>query len=223
MRAFLISLTAHLSLLLFLISRFEEPIVKVKESFLPVNLVSIAEDSSTSDSNEELSSEKKEPPPIKQERELKKETPIKKVSQKKILAPVEKSNTSEPVLSDNNNSSDLDKDSDSKNFISDNSGNRVAVNQNISGLSYKILSAPQPNYPPQARKVRINEDVIIRTKFLVGLDGKVEDIEILEGTEKFGFRNEIVRALKQWHFSPIEYNGERVKIYFYKDFIFNIK
>lgn len=232
MREFLISLILHLIILFFISSNFNKPKEKIKETFLTINLASseFTFSEETLSSQENLVSEIDNPPiekkidnfSKKEFIEVKKEIIDKKISPKKDSPKkIEKnivSDLTEEPLSPGTNYSAVD----SENFIEGSSGEKIAVNQNIQGLSYKILNSPTPNYPSQARKIRISQDVVIKTKFLVGLNGKIESIEILEGIENYGFRNEVSRTLKHWQFSPIEYKGEKIKIYFYKDFIFNL-
>lgn len=248
MRAFLISLLLHLTFFLFITYSFKEPSETVQGSFLGVNVVSFSETPSSPGNLSPESEEKKPDFPLeKKKEEIKKEIVIEKKAPKKIVpSKVEKTipspsdekidSTSEDETAEKSEESQTSQESepsgsvsgtqsssDSENFISDGSGGKIATNQNIDGLSYQLLKAPNPSYPIQAKRVRISEEVIIKTRFLVGLNGKVEKIEILEGTENFGFRNEVKKALKQWQFSPVEYKGKKIKIYFYKDFIFNLK
>lgn len=91
------------------------------------------------------------------------------------------------------------------------------------GIDYKILKQIDPNYPIQAEKIRYKKKVIITAKFLVGLNGNIEDIIILKSHKKFGFDNEVIKALKQWKFHPIYYNNKNIKVYFTKDFVFTPK
>lgn len=102
-------------------------------------------------------------------------------------------------------------------------GEKIAKNQNISGLSYKIIKEINPNYPIQAKKIGIKETVIIKVKFLVGLNGQIEKIEFIDSINKFGFKESVEKALEQWKFEPINYKGENIKIYFYKDFTFKVE
>lgn len=113
--------------------------------------------------------------------------------------------------------------SNSSSDLINSSGGKIGANQNISGLIYETISSPEPQYPAQAKKIRLKEQVIIKTRFLVGLDGRVEAIEILSGTDRYGFRNEVQKTLKFWRFKPIFYKNENIKLYFYKDFTFQQK
>lgn len=251
MREFLISLTLHITLIFFISYNFREPFKKTEENSLTVNLTSTTTHSSNSEnintqkegnqSNDSINSlEDKSYTPIKNidisvkkkeivvESKKNKSEITKKVSPQEKIEPLNQTNEDiQPQDNFNKKFEDSslatsDLNSYSENFISGNLRERIAKNQNIDGLSYTILKSPNPNYPPQARKVRISEEVIIKTRFLVGLNGKVENIEILEGIENYGFRNEVTRTLRQWQFSPVLYEGENIRIYFYKDFIFHI-
>ncbi|WP_028857692.1 energy transducer TonB [Psychrilyobacter atlanticus] len=99
-------------------------------------------------------------------------------------------------------------------------GSVAAKNQGVKGLSYGFLSQPEPNYPEIARKMGFNSDITIKVRFLIGYDGRVEEIKFYDDIEKFGFRNEVNKALNQWRSTPITVNGDKVKLYFYKKFKF---
>lgn len=98
----------------------------------------------------------------------------------------------------------------------------IAKNQDIEGLQYKILKNPNPSYPVQGKKAYINKEIQIKARFTVNEKGLVEDIKFYDKEEKFGFREEVTKALENWRFSPITYNGKNIKMYFYKVFIFKI-
>ena len=88
------------------------------------------------------------------------------------------------------------------------------------GIEYKILKQVEPNYPIQAEKIRYRKKVVVSVRFLVGLRGEVEKIEIIQSHQKFGFDEEVKKALNQWKFHPIYYKNKNIKVYFTKDFIF---
>lgn len=91
------------------------------------------------------------------------------------------------------------------------------------GIEYKILKQVDPDYPVQAERIRYKKKVVITARFLVGLKGEVEKINIINSHEKFGFDKEVEKALKQWKFHPIYYKNKNIKVYFTKDFIFEPK
>lgn len=252
MREFLVSLIFHLIFLVFISYNFKEPFKNKKENFLTVALVSdLSRTHSLNPENNSIQNQenlvnhstastvKKEITPVEKKEEkspllkfeivesieskTKKSPPTKEIVPKKIPTPAVSEENFESSPSQKNSNPEISTSLDSENFIKGNSGEKIAKSQNIDGLSYILLKAPNPNYPSQARKVRISEDIVIKTKFLVGFNGRVENIEILEGTESHGFRNEVTRTLRQWQFSPISYKDENIKLYFYKDFIFNTK
>lgn len=110
-----------------------------------------------------------------------------------------------------------------ENITVDGSGGKIGKNQNIEGIKYKILESRDPEYPSLAKKFKIKEKIVVKAKFLVGLNGSVEKIEILEGPEKFGFTNAVRGSLEEWKFTPVEYKGENIKLYFYKEFVFKLE
>ena len=91
------------------------------------------------------------------------------------------------------------------------------------GIEYKILKQVEPDYPIQAERIRYKKKVVVSVRFLVGLKGEIEKIEIIQSHKKFGFDNEVQKALKQWKFHPIYYKNKNIKVYFTKNFIFEPK
>lgn len=91
------------------------------------------------------------------------------------------------------------------------------------GIEYKILKQVEPDYPIQAERIRYRNRVVVSARFLVGLKGEIEKVEITQSHKKFGFDDEVQKALKQWKFHPIYYKNKNIKVYFTKDFIFEPK
>lgn len=107
------------------------------------------------------------------------------------------------------------------NFTANSDGTYTAISSK--GINFEIITQIDPTYPRQAEVIRYNKTVIVEAKFLVGLDGNVEDIKITKSHEKFGFDKEVISALKRWKFKPIHYNGTKIKVYFNKEFVFTPK
>lgn len=101
-------------------------------------------------------------------------------------------------------------------------GNYIAKNQDIEGLNYKILALSDPDYPILAKKANYKNTVIVKTRFLVNGEGKIEEIKFYDDEIKFGFHDEVEKSLKKWKFSPVKLNGEAAKMYFYKTFVFKL-
>ncbi len=117
-------------------------------------------------------------------------------------------------------SSIIDNLVESQQLIFGDNGDYIVKNQDVEGINYRILESPNPKYPSIAKKARIHKEIHIKVRFLVGYNGKVEEIKFLDNITKYGFRREVENALKQWQFSPVELEGKRVKMYFYKVFKF---
>lgn len=113
-------------------------------------------------------------------------------------------------------SSDLSSDS----FIHLEDGSIVAKNQGVKGLSYGWINDPDPQYPTIARRMKYDKDVIIKVRFLVGYDGKIEEVRFYDNMTGYGFRNEVEKTLKEWEATPVKVDGQKVKLYFYKTFKF---
>ncbi|MGL4971278.1 MAG: energy transducer TonB [Cetobacterium sp.] len=90
----------------------------------------------------------------------------------------------------------------------------------LDGIEYEILKEVDPKYPIRAKKMGYKGMGSIRVKFLVDIDGTVKNIVFLSGEQKFGFKEEVEKALKQWRFRPIKYKNKKIKLYFEKEFKF---
>ena len=108
-------------------------------------------------------------------------------------------------------------------LVKDGTGTYIGDEKISQGIGYKIIREVDPIYPEMAKKINFKDEVIIQTKFLVGLNGKIEEIIFLDNFTKYGFHKEVEKALKKWEFEPIIYHGKNIKMYFYKDFRFNVK
>lgn len=138
-------------------------------------------------------------------KEIKKEKTLKNKPQKKRKASEEK----------------IPREEKRDNFIENSDGTYTAISS--SGIDFKIIKQVDPNYPKQAEKLRYDKTVVIEVKFLVGLNGEIEKIEVLKSNKKFGFDKEVIQALNKWKFEPIVYRGKKIKVYFNKEFVFTPK
>mgnify|MGYP006287963461 FL=1 len=66
-------------------------------------------------------------------------------------------------------------------------------------------------YPPRARKQNIQGRVVLN--ILIGRDGRVEKIKILEAEPKGVFEEPAVRSVKQWVFIPATYKNKPVRMW----------
>ncbi|MDD4321702.1 MAG: TonB family protein [Acidaminococcaceae bacterium] len=87
---------------------------------------------------------------------------------------------------------------------------------NSGGISYTILSEIEAIYPEEARSIGYSRTVSVEAKILVGLDGSVENIEILNSTPNLGFTEAAKMSLQEMKFAPIYYKGNNIKMYFQK-------
>ena len=94
----------------------------------------------------------------------------------------------------------------------------LAENANVSGINYQILSQVNPDTTVLSQR-NYSEKLVIKAKILVSENGKVESVSIISGANPYGIHAEVIKALKQWKFSKLSYNGKPLKIYFTKTFI----
>ena len=105
------------------------------------------------------------------------------------------------------------------NFISDGDGIYIALSSK--GINYQIINEVEPDYPSQAESIGYSKQVKVTVKFLVGLKGDVEKVEITQSHKDLGFDVEVMKAIKKWRFKPIYHNGKNIEVYFVKTFVFN--
>jgi TonB family protein len=73
-----------------------------------------------------------------------------------------------------------------------------------------VLHQVDPIYPPVARKVGIDGDVV--AELLVGIDGSVEEVRIIEvSAARMGFERATEEAVRQWRYRPATKNGVKVR------------
>lgn len=107
------------------------------------------------------------------------------------------------------------------NFTVDSAGTYTALSSQ--GINFEIINQYDPEYPRQAEIIRYNKAVVVEARFLVNLDGKVENIQITKSHSKFGFDQAVIDSLKKWKFKPIVHNGKKIKVFFVKEFVFSPK
>ncbi|MCS5421858.1 MULTISPECIES: energy transducer TonB [Psychrilyobacter] len=106
-----------------------------------------------------------------------------------------------------------------KNLIKIQNGQYALKNQKVSGINIVIHKEIPPSYPDLALKMGYEKETLVKVKFLVDKKGRVEDIKFYTSS-KYGFEDEVKKALKQWVFEPVVYQDKPMPIYFYKVFHF---
>ena len=75
-----------------------------------------------------------------------------------------------------------------------------------------LINEVRPSYPPMAKKLRAQGMVTLN--ILVGIDGNVEDIKILNVSRTgIGFEKSAEKAVRQWRYKPATKNGVRVRMW----------
>jgi len=147
-------------------------------------------------------------------KENKKDSKPKKVLEKKKNESAKKSKQSENINTPTNTNTDL---------IELSQGVFAAKNQGVQGLKYSFISQPDPEYPLAAKRVSYTKEVSIKVRFLVGLNGEIEDIKFYNNKDSLGFQKEVEKTLNKWKLTPVTLNNKPIKLYFYKEFKFNQK
>ncbi|MGL5277593.1 MAG: energy transducer TonB [Cetobacterium sp.] len=170
---------------------------------------------------EEAQEEKVMPQERPAEEEIVREKAKKIVKKEEIKK--KNSKNKKPENKEQKNKSDKAKESynefkDQNRFLQGEDGVFTAVS--LDGIEYEILKEVDPQYPIKARKIGYNGIGSVKVKFLVDIDGTVKEIKFISGESKFGFREEVEKALKKWKFKPIVYKGKVIKVHFEKEFKF---
>lgn len=88
------------------------------------------------------------------------------------------------------------------------------------GISYQLLHDAEAIYPDEARSIGYSNVVEVVAQIMVGLDGSVESVAILNNPPNLGFREAAQEALWGMRFAPIYYQGVNVRVPFEKHLIF---
>lgn len=147
---------------------------------------------------------------VKKKKEVKKIKKIKKIEKVEKIEKIVKKKSSKKIP--------YNEFQDKNRFIQGKDGVFTAVS--LEGIEYEILKEVDPKYPIIARKMGYKGEGIVNVSFLVSLDGKVKDIKLISGESKYGFKDEVIKALKKWKFKPIVYKGKRIEVKFEKVFKF---
>lgn len=95
---------------------------------------------------------------------------------------------------------------------------RVIISAGQLPLTPVLRSGQQPAYPEFAREHNLRGSVKVR--LLVSEAGRVEDMALLEGDDRFGFVTAASRAVMAWQFEPLSLNGQPVAFYYIQLFQF---
>ncbi|MGD8440843.1 MAG: TonB family protein, partial [Holophagae bacterium] len=75
-----------------------------------------------------------------------------------------------------------------------------------------LIHQVNPKYPPIARRAGIDGEVVAR--LLIGTDGRVEDVQIVEVTQTgAGFEKATEDAVRQWRYRPATKHGVKVRVW----------
>ena len=86
---------------------------------------------------------------------------------------------------------------------------RVHISLNES-LPLLPISQEYPPYPDEAKKKQLEDQVIVR--YVIGKNGRVTDVQILDHAREPVFDKVTVEAIKQWRFRPMIKDGKPVEV-----------
>ena len=169
-----------------------------------------------SEQKEEVQDEKviPEEKPVEEEKTKEK---VKKIIKKEEVKK-KKSDNKEKKTNSNKVKESYNEFEDQNRFLQGEDGVFTAIS--LDGIEYEILKEVDPQYPIKARKIGYNGIGSIKVNFLVDIDGTVKDVKFISGESKFGFREEVEKALRKWKIKPIIYKGKIIKVHFEKEFKF---
>jgi TonB family protein len=75
-------------------------------------------------------------------------------------------------------------------------------------VAAKLVSQPQPEYPPLARETRIEGNVILHV--IIGVDGAVKEVAVESGHPLLV--QSALDAVRQWHYRPTLLNGKPAEV-----------
>ncbi len=117
-----------------------------------------------------------------EKKEIKK--PEKKVVKKKVKKavpkPIEKPSEVEEVEKETSTNTNTAPYNPLAGLVKDGTGTYIGDQRGGQGIGYQIKREVEPQYPIMAKKANFTKEVVIKTKFLVGLNGKVEEIIFLD-------------------------------------------
>lgn len=227
---YILSAILHGMIIFFLLGFAKDEELKFKEKNTMVvsvkNRRAISNNTNVSSVKENEQKEDAKEEKIKvQEKSLEKEVVrdkvkkiVKKEEVKKKSLEAKKSINKEQKNKSNKVKESYNEFQDENRFLQGEDGVFTAVS--LDGIEYEILKEVDPQYPIKARKIGYNSIGSVKVKFLVDTDGIVKEIEFISGESKFGFREEVEKALKKWKFKPIVYKGKIIKVHFEKEFKF---
>jgi len=86
---------------------------------------------------------------------------------------------------------------------------RVHIERNQS-LPLQIISQEYPVYPDKAKKMQLEDQVVVR--YIIGKKGQVIDVQIIDHAKDAMFDEAAVDAIKQWRFRPMIQDGKPVEV-----------
>lgn len=168
--------------------------------------------------------EKTQEESVQSEPEIKAEPDVEAKPKPKVEAKpreIPKSKAIKKASTNKTNTEVLPSNSNSNSLIELSKGIFAAKNQGVKGLEYKFISQPDPEYPLAAKRVGYNKKISIKVRFLVGLDGRVEEVKFYNEKDSLGFQAEVEKVLKEWKLTQVTLDKKPIKLYFYKEFKFD--
>lgn len=124
-----------------------------------------------------------------------------------------------PLDLSENREGEGEKETEFSEDIREKSGNDISIKENLEGITLSFISKEQPKYPEIYKKIRLRRAVAVEISILVGIDGRVEEIQYKNKVPE-EFQVEVEKAVYSWELQPVICDGENVKLRLQERFIF---
>jgi protein TonB len=107
--------------------------------------------------------------------------------------------------------SGLDVGTAAKSVLDDGTAEDAVMTANTVDVPPRPISQAPPGYPPRARARNI--EGYVKLSLLVGDDGGVEKVKVLEAEPAGVFEDDTIAAARTWRFQPAQYRGQSKRVW----------
>jgi protein TonB len=77
-------------------------------------------------------------------------------------------------------------------------------------LPLLALTQEYPAYPPEMKKKRVEDSVIVR--YIIGTNGRIKDVQVIDPAKEAVFNEVTVNAIRRWRFRPMMKDGKPTEV-----------